>query len=291
MHILKFLFKVPKKLGLLNWLSDECYVKLQYALNMGRFPDLQNPCRFIEKLNWLKIHDHDPRYSALVDKWDVMDYVSERIGEGYCIKKFGVWDSFDEIDFDALPDQFVLKCTHDSGGIVICKDKASFNKAAARRKLNRSMKRSYYWHAREWPYRNIRPRILAEEFMTDLSGTGLLDYKFFCFDGEPEFMYIATGRADGNTHFDFYDRDFNWLPVRQHCPNAAVHPEKPEGYEEMLELARKLSRGLKHVRVDFFQSGGKVYFGELTMYHLCGYERFDPDEFDFKFGEYLKLDL
>lgn len=208
---------------------------------------------------------------------------------GYTIPKFGVYNSFDEIDFDMLPNQFVLKCTHDSGGIVICRDKKNIDLKAARILLETSLKRNYYWHNREWPYKKVQPRILCEEYLSDESGDGLKDYKFFCFDGEPKFMFIATGRAKQNTCFDFFDMDFGWIPVKQHYPNANVRPVKPARWDEMKELAAKLSQGFKHVRVDFFQSSGKVYFGEMTFTHFGGFERIEPEEYDVKFGEFLKL--
>jgi len=274
---------------LLNLLSDKVHITLKYRLKMGHRLDWKTPKSFTEKLNWLKLYDHDPRYIPLVDKWDVMDFVRERIGDGYCVQKFGIWDSFEAIDFDRLPNQFVLKCTNDSGGIVICKDKALLDREAARAVLNRSLKRNYYWHNREWPYKGLKPRILAEEFLEDASGNGLIDYKFFCFDGKPKLMFIATGRAEGKTCFDFFDMEFNWIPVKQHYPNAKQRPEKPECFDEMIMLAQKLAKDLKHVRVDFFQVDGKVYFGELTFTHFGGYERFEPEAYDGEFGEFLNL--
>lgn len=289
MGIARTAYDFANKYGLLNLLSDKTYTRLKYRLKMNRKLNLKKPETFTEKLNWLKLYDHDPRYIPLVDKWDVTSFVHERIGEGYCIKKLGVWDTFEEINFDDFPNQFVLKCTNDSGGIVICKDKALFDREAARIVLNHSLKRNYYWHNREWPYKNLKPRILAEEFLVDASGNGLIDYKFFCFDGKPEFMFIATGRAEGKTCFDFYDMDFNWIPVKQHYPNAKQRPEKPECFDEMIVLAQKLAQGLKHVRVDFFQVDGKVYFGELTFTHFGGYERFEPEIYDYEFGKLLNL--
>lgn len=289
MGVARKIYNFLNKYALLNILSDELHTKLKYRLKMGRSLNLNNPQTFTEKLSWLKLYDHDPRYLALVDKWDVMEHVANTIGSNYCVKKYGVWDSFDEIDFDALPDQFVLKSTNDSGSTVICKDKSTFDKAAAREKLNCSKKRSYYWYNREWQYKHLKHRILAEEYLTDASGDGLIDYKFFCFDGKPEFMFIATGRATGNTRFDFFDMDFQWIPVKQHYPNADVRPSKPAHFEEMKELAQKLSQGLKHVRVDFFLANDQVYFGELTFVHFGGYERFEPSQYDYEFGKLLTL--
>lgn len=288
MNIAKKVYDATNRMGLLNLLSDKMYTRIKYRLKMGRPLNLQQPETFTEKLNWLKLYDHDPRYISLVDKWEVTEYVRKCVGEGYCIKKFGLWNSFDEIDFAELPEQFVLKCTNDSGGIVICRDKSQLDKTQARKILERSLKRNYYWHNREWPYKGVKPRILAEQYLSDNSG-GLIDYKFFCFDGKPEFMFIATGRAQGKTCFDFYDMEFNWIPVKQHYPNAEKKPEKPECFEEMAILAQKLAQGFKHVRVDFFQVEGKVYFGELTFTHFGGFERFEPEKYDYEFGKLLNL--
>jgi len=289
MGILKRIYTLTYSCGLLNLLSDKQHTCLKYRYIMGKWLNLKNPQSFTEKLSWLKLYDHDPRYVSMVDKWDVMAYVRERIGERYCVPKYGIWNSFDDIDFDALPEQFALKCTHDSGGIVLCKDKANFDMQEAKRILNRSLKQNYYWYNREWPYKQIKPRILAEELLEEDSGEGITDYKFFCFDGKPKFMFIATGRNKGKTRFDFFDMDFNWIPVKQHYPNAENRPQKPEGFDEMKELAKKLSEDLKQVRVDFFQVGKKVYFGELTFTHFGGYERFEPAEYDYKFGRLLDI--
>ncbi len=290
MKSIKFFYRILNKVGFFNLLDDKTHVCLKYRLSMGHPLNLKNPQTFTEKLNWLKLYDHNPIYPKIVDKWEVMDFVKERIGEEYCVKKYGIWNSFDEIDFDALPNRFVLKCTHDSGGVVICKDKASFDKDSARKKLETSLKRNYYLLSREWPYKSIKPRILAEEYLEDSKSHSLPDYKFFCFDGEVKFLFVATGRSEGKTCFDFFDTEYNHLPVRQHYPNAEVPPEKPECYDEMLELSKKLSKGFKHVRVDLFQVNGKIYFGELTLTHFAGYHPFEPTEYDEIFGRYLHLD-
>lgn len=290
MGILIKYYDIANKMGMLNMLSDKANITLKYRLSMGHPLNWKHPETFTEKLNWLKLNDHDPRYLGIVDKWEVMDFVKERIGEEYCVKKFGVWEHFDDIDFDTLPEQFVLKCTHDSGGVVICKDKGNFDREAARKKLESSLKRNYYWLSREWPYKQIQPRILAEEYLEDCEKGGLPDYKFFCFDGAPKFLFVATGRAEGDTRFDFFDTDYHWLPVKQHYPNADTPPERPRCFDEMLELSRKLSEGFKHVRVDFFQAGGKVYFGELTLTHFAGYHPYEPECYDRIFGDYLHLE-
>lgn len=289
MNVLKCVYKAVKNAGLFNIVGDRTFVTVKYRLKMGRQMNVRNPRTYTEKINWLKLYDHEPIYTKLVDKWDVVTFVEERIGSSYIIPKIGVWDSIDKIKINELPSQFVLKCTNDSGGIVICREKKNFDIEQHREVIEKSLKTNYYWHDREWPYKNVKPRILAEQYIEDGEGKGLPDYKFFCFDGQPKFMFVATGRSAGNTCFDFFDMEYNWIPVKQHYPNAPIRPEKPVGFEEMKRLATILSEGFKHVRVDFFQANGKVYFGELTFCHFGGYEKFEPDIYDYKFGEYLDL--
>lgn len=270
--------------------NDKSYIKYLWNNRMDYPLDLDNPKTYNEKLQWLKLYNKDKTYTALVDKYEVKEYVSKRIGGQYIIKTLGVWDSFDEIDFDSLPNQFVLKCTHDSGGIVICKDKMGFNKAAAKKKIEKSLKSDYYMYAREWPYKNVRRRIIAEEYMEDSVTKELRDYKFFCFDGDVEWLFIATDRQNREEpYFDFFDKDYNHLPLKHGHPNSPIPPQKPSCFDEMKLLATKLSSGFPHVRVDFYEVNGKVYFGELTFFHHSGMVPFEPREWDYKFGEHIKL--
>ncbi|WP_330407376.1 ATP-grasp fold amidoligase family protein [Enterocloster lavalensis] len=201
----------------------------------------------------------------------------------------GVWDSFDDINFDSLPDQFVLKCTHDSEGIVLVKDKSLMDKAAAKEKITAALRQNFYYIGREWPYKNIKPRIIAEPYLIDDETGELRDYKFFCFDGEPKALYIASDRSIDDVKFDFFDLDFNHLGIKQKYPNASTQIKKPNTFDEMIELSRKLSKGFAHVRVDLYEVNGKVYFGELTFYHFSGFMPFQPDKWDKIFGEWLKL--
>jgi len=226
----------------------------------------------------------------MVDKYEAKKYVASIIGEEYIIPTLGVWDSIDDIDWDTLPYQFVLKCTHDSGGLVVCRDKSKLDKEAAIKKLKASFKVEFYYSAREWPYKNVKPRVIAEKYMEDSSGE-LTDYKYFCFNGEPKAIFIASDRLDPtvDTKFDFFDMDFNHLDFRGGHPNATKSVLKPVGFEHMKELARKLSKGIPHVRVDFYDIDGHVYFGELTFYHWGGMAPFDPEEWNYKFGEWIKL--
>lgn len=277
--------------GLFNKLDDETYIKLIYWARMGKRLNLKNPTSFNEKLQWLKLYDRRPEYSRMVDKYEAKKYVSEIIGEEYIIPTLGVWDTFDDINFDSLPDQFVLKCIHDSGGLVICRDKATFDISYARNIINKSLKNNYYLHAREWPYKNVKPRIIAEQYMVDESGYELKDYKLFCFDGFAKAMFIASDRykKGEETKFDFFDMDFKHLPFTNGHPNATHEIKRPESFEKMKELAAKLSEGIPQVRVDFYDINGQIYFGELTLSHWSGMVPFEPEEWDYKFGEWIKL--
>ena len=207
--------------GFFKNMNDKEYLSWLYRARMGRLPDLNHPKSFNEKLQWLKLNDRKPEYTEMVDKYLAKKYVEKRIGEKYIIPTLGVWDEFDQIEFEKLPDQFVLKTTHDSGGVVICKDKANFDKAAAKRKLEKSLKRNYYWAEREWPYKNVKPRIIAENYLSFLNGSDLVEYKVFCFNGKPALFLICKGEGhtDERTN-DFYDLEFNHIPVTVTCPNA-----------------------------------------------------------------------
>ena len=280
-----------KVLGIFNHMSDVKYLKLMYRIYIGNKLNLDQPQTFNEKLQWLKLHDRKPEYTSMVDKYEAKKYVAERIGEEYIIPTLGVWDNFEEIDFDSLPNQFVLKTTHDSGGVVICRDKISFDKKKAREKLEKSLKRNYYMQGREWPYKDVKPRIIAEQYMVDESGYELKDYKLFCFDGFAKAMFIASDRykAGEETKFDFFDMDFKHLPFTNGHPNAEHEIKRPESFEKMKELAGKLSEGIPQVRVDFYDINGQIYFGELTLSHWGGMVPFEPEEWDYKFGEWIKL--
>lgn len=268
--------------------SDRLYLELLYPLYLGKKLNLINPRTYNEKLQWLKLYDRKSEYTRMVDKAEAKKYVAGIIGEQHIIKTLGVWDRFEDIDFDALPDQFVLKCTHDSGGLIICKDKSRLDLKMARKKLNKCLKHNYYWEWREYPYKNVKPRILAEQYMVDESGYELKDYKFFCFNGKVKMMFVAKDR-ETNTHFDFYSEDFQHLPFTQGHPHAECPTVKPHGFEEMVGLAEKLSVNIPHVRVDFYDINGHIYFGELTLYHYAGLVPFEPASWDYRIGEWLQL--
>ncbi|MBQ4515409.1 MAG: glycosyl transferase [Clostridia bacterium] len=277
--------------NLLKWIPDKAYLNLRYMLAFHKKLNLKNPQTYNEKLQWMKLYDRNPLYNQLVDKYDVRSFIKDRIGEEYLIPAYGVWDSFDEVDFDSLPEEFVLKCTHDSGSVYICRDKSKNDKEWLKNRFNEALKGNQYHGGREWAYKDVKPRIVAEKFMADDSGTGLKDYKFFCFNGEVKAMFIATERnVEGkDVKFDFFDENFNHLPFKHGHENAKETPKKPEGFEEMKEIAKKLSQGLRHVRVDLYNINGKIYFGEMTFYHHCGFVSFEPNEWDYKFGSWIDL--
>lgn len=295
---LKLVFKSPrliviKLLQLYPWISsDKFFVKIFYRERMGYSLNLENPQTYNEKLNWLKLNYKNPLMTSLVDKYEAKKYVSEKIGEEYIIPTYGIWNSFDKIDFDILPDQFVLKTTHDGGGIVVCEDKSTFNFTKAKQKLNKHLSLNHYDYAREWPYKDVKPRILAEKFMMDSEVQELRDYKFFCFNGETKFMSLYLNRQSHEpTRRTFYNLEFepyDFYQVRlPHLINEKI--SKPKGFDKMVELANILSTGFPHVRVDFYYVNNHIYFGELTFYHASGTSRFKPEEWDYKIGEWITL--
>jgi hypothetical protein len=276
-----------------KWLPDIAYLKLLFRYRMGKKLDLKHPQTYSEKLQWLKLYDRNPLYTTLVDKHEVKTYVAEHAGSQYVIPELGLWDTPAEIDWDSLPQSFVLKTTHGGGniGVVVCKNKDDFDRVSAIKKLGASMQQNLYRDSREWPYKNIRKRVFAEAYMEDAATKELRDYKFFCFDGEVKFLFVGSERQKKgeDVKFDFFDKDYNHLILRQGHPNAKVLPEKPSCFEEMKDVATALSKGLPHVRVDLYEADGHVYFGELTFYHFGGMVRFEPEEWDYKFGSWLKL--
>ena len=276
---------------LFRFMPDSWYLHYIYWRKMGTRLNLKNPQTFNEKLQWLKLYDRNPLYTTLVDKYAVKKWVADKIGEQYIIPTLGVWNSFDEIDFDKLPEQFVLKTTHDSKGVVICLDKQTFDREAARQKLTKALCANFYDQGREWPYKNVKPRILAEKFMEDAQTKELRDYKFFCFGGEVKMLFVAVDRQHPTeeTKFDFFDMNFVHLPFTNGHPNATHLPEKPQNFTGMKNLASVLSAGIPHVRVDFYEVNGKVYFGEMTFFHWGGFMRFTPPQWDKTIGDWLTL--
>lgn len=271
--------------------SDKTFLKVKFRIDMGYWMDFKNPRTYNEKLQWLKINDIHPEFTKLVDKIDVKEYVTNKIGNEFVIPTIATYNSIEEIDWNLLPNQFVIKSTNDSGGVVVCKDKNKLNIPESINKLKILGKRDYSKISKEYPYKNVPHRFIAEKYMEDESGYELKDYKFFCFDGKVKFLFVATGRQSGDTRFDFFDTEFNHLPVINGHPNADITPTKPANFEKMIELAEKLSQGIRHVRVDLYNINGEIYFGEMTFFHWSGIIPFEPFEWDIKFGEYLHLPL
>jgi len=277
-------------------LSDVTYLKWVYYLRTGKHLDLVHPKSFNEKIQWLKLHNTSDECTRSVDKYEVRKLISDKIGEEYLIPMIGCWESFDEIDFCQLPDQFVLKCTHDSGSVVICRDKASFDRGAAKAKLETAMRHNFFWTGREYPYKNVKPRIICEQLMKDNKSDDLVDYKFFCFNGQPKVLFYASERftsKDKVAKFDFYDMDLKHMPIKSAGhENSTIPPSvSPENFKKMKELCCVLSAGYPHVRVDFYVINDKIYFGELTFHHDSGFVQLEPEEWNKTFGEWIKLPM
>ena len=296
MNIKKYLkqpLKILIKLDNLRFinLTDKKKINIKYRVEFKKKLNLHSPCTFNEKLQWLKLYDRNPEYTKMVDKYEAKRYVADIIGQEFIIPTLGVYDKFDEIDFDKLPEQFVIKCTHDSGGIIICKDKSKLDIKKAKNKINRSLKTNYYYAGREWPYKNVKPRIIIEKYMEDSVDKDLKDYKFFCFNGKVKFFKIDFERVL-NHKANYYDTDGNLLPFGEMvCPPDFNKELKiPNNLKKMIELAEKLSKDTKFIRVDFYEIDNKIYFGELTFYPASGFGRFIPDEYDLILGNLLKLE-
>ena len=281
--------RIVKKI--LNKLPDKMFIKLKYFYHFKKFPNLKNPKTYSEKLQWLKLYDRNEKYPHLVDKYEVKQYIAETIGKEYVIPTIGIYDSFDNIDFATLPEKFVIKVTHDCGGVFICNNRDTFDTNKAKSFIEEHYNNNYYYEGREWPYKDLKPRIIVEQYMEDSETEELRDYKFFCFNGKVKALFIATDRQNPNedTKFDFFDDNFNHLPFKQGHPNAKVPPQKPINFEKMKELASFLSAGIPHVRVDFYEVNGKIYFGEMTFYHFSGFIPFNPEKWDYELGKMMIL--
>ena len=288
-YFLTFYFLRLTKLERL--VPDAPFLRLKYRCYMRRKLHLKTPVTYNEKLQWLKLFDRNPLYTKLVDKHAVKEYVAQKIGEKYIIPTLKVWNSPDDINFDILPDQFVLKCNHDSGGVVICKDKQMFDERAAIKKLRSHFNSDdAYYAGREWPYKNVQKCIIAEKYLEDKETKELRDYKFFCFDGVVKAMFIASARQTRKEpYFDFFDTNFNNLGIKQGHPNAPFSIPKPKTFDEMKKIAEVLSTGLRQVRVDLYEVNGDVFFGELTLFHHTGMVPFVPEKWDKVFGDWIKL--
>lgn len=297
LETVKYLMKNPKRLftllgskGFLDWLPDEQYIRIQFKIAAGYPLNLENPKTFNEKLQWLKLHDRKPLYTQIADKYAVRQYISEKIGEEYLIPLVGgPWNSAEEIDFYALPEQFVLKCNHDRGGIVFCRDRGSFDYEKAKAYLNKRLKRNHWRLCREWPYKNIKPCIIAEKYMEDSSNVNLNVYKFLCFDGEPKIIQTIQNDKTAYESIDYFDLDWNLLELRQNYPNSEHPLKKPELLEDMVAISRMLCEGFPFIRSDLYEINGRVYFSELTFYSDNGTAAFDPPAWDEILGSWITL--
>lgn len=278
-------------IGAFNRMPDEQYLCLQYWAILDRRLNLKNPQTFNEKLQWLKLHNRRPEYTMMVDKYEVKNYIAERIGREYIIPTLGVWDRFEDIDFDMLPEQFVLKCTHDSGGLVIVHDKSKLDKTAARKTIERSLKKNYYLYGREWPYQNVKPRIIAEQYMSDSDDSEeLTDYKCMCFHGRAEYVFAITERYSASGRkIIIYDREWKKQPFGRDKKVCVEDVERPCNLDKMIQLAEQLAEDVPFLRVDFYEVAGKLYFGELTFFPGSGMEAFHPEGWDRKLGEMIDL--
>lgn len=285
--IKRLIFRLERK-GYFDRWSDERYLRLMYRMYLGKRLNLKNPRTFNEKLQWIKLYDRRPEYTMMVDKYAVREHVAKVLGEAYLIPLLGVWDDPEEIDFDTLPTQFVLKCNHNSGtGMCICKNKAKLDIEKVKAELRKGLAQNYYLSGREWPYKNIKRRIIAEKFMVDDSG-GLQDYKVLCFNGEPKLIQIHKGRFQNHTQ-DFYDTQWKRHEIYQGVPMSKTDMDKPAFLEQMLEVSKTLSAGIPHVRVDWYYVDGQLYFGELTFFDASGFYAFEPEFWDQQLGDWIQL--
>lgn len=285
-------FDYMVKIGLMDVLSDKCFLYIKYVRVFDQKLCLTLPSTFNEKLQWLKLYDRNPEYTIMADKYRVREYISSKLGEEYLIPLIGVWNSPDEIDFNKLPDKFVLKCNHNSGlGMCICKDKANLDIKKVKKGLSKGLKQDYYLTGREWPYKNVPRKILAEQYIENNEVDGLTDYKIHCFNGVPKFVLVCQDRfAKTGLTEDFFTPDWEHMSVkRPKIPNASKNIPKPEKLEEMLFLAEKLAKDIPFVRVDFYFVDGRIYFSELTFFPASGFSPFEPEEWDKTFGDWLVL--
>ncbi len=277
------------RLRLARLIPDKLYLRLQFRLMTGNPLNLKDPKGFNEKLQWLKLYNRNPLYSELVDKYTVKKYVAEKIGDQYIIPTLQLWNTIDEIDIDKLPDQFVLKCTHDSGSVIICKDKSTFDLEKAKNRLQYKIGKNMFWFGREWPYKNVVPRILAEQYMEDESGE-LRDYKLMCFNGRVRCSFVCSDRFSGHgLNVTFFDRNWRKMPFTRGFPASSIDFPQPEHYDKMIAAAELLSKDIPFVRVDFYEIKGKLYFGEMTFFPGNGVEVFSPEKWDYILGSWINL--
>lgn len=289
-----FFFKLEAKI--LSWFSpflpDRYYLKRTFRHRMGYPLNLNNPRTFNEKLQWLKLNNRNPEYTRMVDKVAAKKIVASIIGKEYVIPTIAIYDSVEEINLSILPEKFVLKCSHDSGGVIVCRNKADFDLANAKKILSQKLRHSYYLHGREYPYKDVPRRILAEMYMEDESGYELRDYKFLCYNGICRNLYVCTDRSKNEPHFDYFDCKWNHLPFECHGTNAKICPCRPKNLNEMIHVAERIAKAIKSpfVRIDLYNVNEKIYFGEITFFSFNGMEPFKPRKWDYIFGDMIRLD-
>lgn len=288
--IIRRMFNVLQRKGFFDAWSDENYLKLMYRVFMGKSLNLKNPKSFNEKMQWLKLYDRKPQYTQMVDKELAKEIVAKRWGKQYVIPTLGCWDKFDEIKFENLPKSFVLKTTHDSGGVVVVKDKDHVDLKQIRKTIENSLRKNYYYSSREWPYKNCTPKIIAEEYLNMFEGSSLIDYKLMCFNGKVKCSFTCTNRfGEGGLFVNFYDSDWKPMPFIRKYPRNPIEIPKPKNYEKMVELAEMVSKNIPFIRVDFYEYKESLFFGEFTFFPGAGLEKFYPEEWDYKLGEWLDL--
>lgn len=274
-----------------KFVTDRLFVTTQYVVANGAKPDIKTPVKFSEKLQWLKLYDHKDEYTTMVDKIDAKKWVADRIGEKYIIGTLKTWDKAEDISIAELPEKFVLKCSHNSGGVIVCTDKSKMDLESIKKHFKTLLKENYFYAGREWPYKNVVPRVFAESFITENTNEPLTDYKFYCFNGEPRFLYISrTDPQHQDTPISYLDLDWNLTPFQRKKHRLLQPlPPRPEKFEEMLAICRKLAEGVPFLRVDLYYIDGVIYFSELTFFPASGYNTFEPEKWDRILGDYLEL--
>lgn len=288
--------KEPKKIvlyfmnkGIFKYLPDEKYLKLKYYLEMGEKLDLENPKDYSSKLQWLKLYDRKKEYSNLVDKYESKKYIKNLIGDEYIIPTIGIYNKFDDIDFSKLPNKFVIKTTHGCGGGEICHDKSLLNLKKLKSEINKSLKHNYFYNHREYPYKNVHPRIIVEQLLENNDGSKLIEYNIFCFNGIPKYILVCYGDKRKNRYNDYYDINLNKLNIKIKYMSSSETHKFPKEIHKMIELSKILSKNIPNLRVDFYFANGKIYVGELTFYHWAGFLNFEPKDENLKWGSELEL--
>ena len=288
--LLGIIFGKISKTGVFNKLSDKTYLNIQYYLMIGKKLNLNSPKTFNEKLQWLKLYNRNPKLTLMVDKYKVRDIIKDKIGEQYLVPLIAVYSTPEEINFDSLPKEFVIKCNHDSGSVFICKDKSKLNLSILKKELKKKLRKNHFWWSREWPYKNIEKKIIVEKYMKDKKNENLPVYKFLCFNGEPKIIQVIQNDKQENETIDYFNTEWKLLDLRQDYQNSPKPYKKPEQLKKMLEIVKKLAGNNPFVRVDLYLINEIIYFSEFTMFSDAGIARFYPYEWDKKLGEWLDIE-